>query len=946
MKALSPDSILARLLGKLAASVHRHPCRFFWPQVLLFVVSIAYTVGYLHFDMDQNDLVSGSKRYHHNYLEFEKEFRQQDDLAVVVESENVEKNRQFVERLGARLEAETNLFHNVFYKGDLSMMGPKALLFVPEEDLAGIRDALSADEPFIQKFSQATNLVSFFDLVNTGFRTAKREQNKQTDSLMKSLPVLDEILQQAREGLERDGAPPPPDMTAFFNPDNASYITFNRGKIFLVTAHAPEEAANEAPPVLWTLLKNAVLQNVFHEPVASGDLTGDAIDRMRVLIAETKAEVPGVNVGLTGEPVLDYDQMAQSQEDTSVASIVSLVICTFIFIYGYNETGRPMKALICLVFGLVYTLAFATLTIGHLNVLTITFLPMLIGLAIDFGIHLITRYEEELRHGKTTGEAMNKALIFTGQGIFMGALTTAGAFLAMAFTNFKGIREMGIICGGGLMICLVPMLTILPALLLRGRQNVIDHKTNEDDRRAQIENVWLQRPVWVTVVIIAVSALAATQLHKVNFDYDLLHLQGQKLPSVVYAKKLSSDKSLLYIAVVADNVDEAVALEKQMRELTNIVEDVESTAGYLHQEQGEKLKIIAAIKDTVAPLEFRPPDPRPVDIDALSSTLYSFYGYLGAARADVGDSNPELAGQFLALQNTVQGLRKAMLAGDGTALSEHADKLAEFQRGLFEAFHDTFVALQNQDDRAPLRVEDLPPSLHDRFVGVHGKFLLQVFPKKDVWQRKNQQEFVETLRQVLDPHDTNHPIITGTPVQLFEYESLLKDSYITAAWYSLAAIALIVFIHFRSLMAVVLSLIPVALGTLWLGGLMGFLNMPFNPANIMTLPLVIGIGVTNGIHILNRFAEERTPGILARSTGKAVLVSGLTAIAGFGSLILAKHHGIHSLGVIMAIGIATCMIAGLTFVPALLNLLTRWHPLVKKPGANKTSSAPGSEEPR
>ena len=209
-----------------------------------------------------------------------------------------------------------------------------------------------------------------------------------------------------------------------------------------------------------------MLQNVFHEPVASGDLTGDAIDRMRELIAETKAEVPGVNVGLTGEPVLDYDQMAQSQEDTGVASIVSLVICAFIFIYGYNETGRPMKALICLVFGLVYTLAFATLTIGHLNVLTITFLPMLIGLAIDFGIHLITRYEEELRHGKTTGEAMNKAMVFTGQGIFMGALTTAGAFLAMAFTNFKGIREMGIICGGGLMICLVPMLTMLPVVAL------------------------------------------------------------------------------------------------------------------------------------------------------------------------------------------------------------------------------------------------------------------------------------------------------------------------------------------------------------------------------------------------------------------------------------------------------------------------------------------------
>ena len=137
--------------------------------------------------------------------------------------------------------------------------------------------------------------------------------------------------------------------------------------------------------------------------------------------------------------------------------------------------------------------------------------------------------------------------------------------------------------------------------------------------------------------------------------------------------------------------------------------------------------------------------------------------------------------------------------------------------------------------------------------------------------------------------------------------------------------------HFRSLMAVFLSLLPVAIGTLWLAGLMGWAGVPVNLANIMTLPLVIGIGVTNGIHILNRYAEEGTPGILSRSTGKAVLVSGLTAIAGFGSLILAQHRGIHSLGVIMSVGIATCMIAGLTFLPALLNLLARWRPLIKNP---------------
>ena len=183
---------------------------------------------------------------------------------------------------------------------------------------------------------------------------------------------------------------------------------------------------------------------------------------------------------------------------------------------------------------------------------------------------------------------------------------------------------------------------------------------------------------------------------------------------------------------------------------------------------------------------------------------------------------------------------------------------------------------------------------------------------------------------------------TGTPVQLLEYETLLKNSYVQAAWYSLIAIAIMVLIHFRSLLAVVLALLPVGIGTLWLAGLMGWFDIPFNLANIMTLPLVIGIGVTNGIHILNRFAEERTPGILSRSTGKAVLVSGLTAIAGFGSLILAKHRGIHSLGCMMAIGIATCMIAGLTFLPALLNLLGRSASVDRKTRCQQNIAGTGS----
>src|SRR6185436_16611705 len=141
----------------------------------------------------------------------------------------------------------------------------------------------------------------------------------------------------------------------------------------------------------------------------------------------------------------------------------------------------------------------------------LTFVPMLIGLAIDFGVHLVTRYEEELRHGKSEQDALGKAMVFTGQGIFTGAMTTAGAFIAMAFTNFKGIQEMGIICGGGLVICLIPMMTMLPVLLLKGKQNFMDHKNGDvAASRARIENLWLQRPKTVMAVTVVLCVLAGT----------------------------------------------------------------------------------------------------------------------------------------------------------------------------------------------------------------------------------------------------------------------------------------------------------------------------------------------------------------------------------------------------------------------------------------------------
>src|SRR5437773_6070869 len=675
------DSLAVRVLRWLSNAVYRYPRLFFYPQLLLFIASLFVTAvkPKIQFDTSRDDLVGAEKQYHKNYLRYKKEFLAQDELVAVVESEDMEKNRQFVERLGDRLVQETNVFTDVLYNNDVTMLGKKALLFFPEKDLKELLQPLRDYRPFIQQFVQATNLNSLFRLVNQQFRTAKREENAENESLVKALPAMERIISQASDSLQRPGTPPSPGLTALFNAGKEAeqqiYITFAQGRIFIVTARPRGDELND-----------------------------QAVRRLRELAAQTKAEVPGLNVGITGEPVLEFNEMAQSQHDTAVATIVSLVLVALIFIYGYSESGRPIKATICLIAGLAYTMAFATLAIGHLNILTITFLPMLIGLAIDFGVHLVTRYEEELRHGKTERQALEKAMVYTGQGIFTGCFTTAGAFLAMWFTDFKGIQEMGIISGGGLLICLVPMMTLLPVLLLRGRQNVLDHTVPQAaEKRARLEKMWLERPLLVTGITVGLCLVSLVKAVLVPFDYNLLHMQSKDLPAVVFEQKLidSAKQSVLYCAVIARSLPEALELEAKITNLTSVA-SVDSMARYLSEDQMRKLEVVAGIKKELAPIHFPEVDEQPVGVGELDQTLWFLEVYAAWAISDIQEGeaesgkegNKELIENLKSLRQAIVQFRKRM-AEDR---QEAAIKIAAFQQALFKDIQETFEALKHQDD--------------------------------------------------------------------------------------------------------------------------------------------------------------------------------------------------------------------------------------------------------
>ncbi len=336
---------------------------------------------------------------------------------------------------------------------------------------------------------------------------------------------------------------------------------------------------------------------------------------------------------------------------------------------------------------------------------------------------------------------------------------------------------------------------------------------------------------------------------------------------------------------------------------------------FLTEDQTRKLATLREIKTHIGNIRLPPPDTNAVDTARLDRTLTSLRLVLAFAVGKIKNERGEekLLSELSALRDAVDSLQRAMEENPARA----AAGLTTLQRGLLGDLQETLSLIREQDASGPLTLQDIPVFLRERFISRTGKFLLQVYPRGDVWQRSVQKQFVQELRTV-------DPDVTGSPVQIYEYTSMVKESFQKAGAYAAAVIALMVLLHFRRLGSVLLAFVPVVLGFVWMLGLMTLLHIPFNPVNIMSLTLVIGIGVTNSIHILNRFAEQPHPSIMATSTGKAVLVSALNTIAGFGSLLVAKHQGISSLGAVMAIGTGMCMLASLTVLPAVLHFLNKF----------------------
>ena len=916
-----------RVLLSLATIMIRFPCVVLLTCVVLVGVSIAYTAAQLGFVTSRNDLISGDKRYLQLEKEYVKEFVGIDPFVIVVDPQDVTQGKAFVSRLAEILLQDTAHIKEVFYQIDTSALEGKKLLYLSTEDLQTMSDDLAGSHDLIREITTTPGLNTLFEAINHQVSAAT------VSHLMDNLLGFDLLEEEAEESQENTQAKDTADALEVSPTPQIGFLNSLLQEMDHALARpdyryqspwaeffgGAEDLSNDG----FLVSDNEKFVFMMVEPKESPDSGfnefNDAINVMKQAITTLKPEFPGLDAGLTGIEVLDNDEMMSAQTDTTTASFFTVIGIALLYLIFFKKVRHPVLILSALLVGLAWTMGFVTLTVGHLSLITVFVAPMLLGLADDFGVHFMTRYEEERGQGKDPATALRIVYIHTGPSIIAGACTTALAFAAIVLADFRGVQELGIISSGGILLSLLAMFTFLPALVvvaerLRPWQATVGGRTFLSGIFTGIGGLAEhgRRPLLVMTALLTLGSLVV--LPTVTFDYNLLNLQAHGTESVEWEKRIIANSERASWNALATASTPHQAMQKAAAfEALPVVETVESVASFLPSEQTERLPLVRALQPLLAGLPPSLAVPTPVDVAALSRSLDQI-------RFKVREDNDEWDPDTKPAESELSVARKRL-----RALVDHLHDIPEnearlalhpFQTALFRDFADKWSLLRNNvTPPGPITLADIPPQLKKRFVSRdETKFLLQIYPKDNIREREPLEEFIHQLRQI-------DPDVTGSPVIGYESIRAMQEGYVEAALYALVAIVLVSFGTLRRLGDTLLALLPLGLGMVWTAGLMWLFGLQFNLANLVAAPLIIGIGIENGIHLVHRFREDdkNTPAaLIAGSTGQAVALFSLTTMVGFGSLMVAKYYGIFSMGLLLTLAIGSVLVASLAVLPLLL----------------------------
>jgi hypothetical protein len=878
----SEPSFVAGPLRWMTRGVVRYPLAVLVLGVALTVLAVAIAFHGMGFRTSRLDLLNPDSSYNQLWIEYIDEFGDADDVVVVVEGGSRDQVVPVLQEISDALAREEDLFRAVLHEVDLSRIRSKGLHYLGESELLAIERFLDRVEPIVHgdwaRLKLGNVVAGMFAKLEASAARGMLPDNEavQAEAARFSQSLL-EALQP--EGRYQSPWPEMPCSIATLSELSSEYLLTSQGRMGLV------------------LLQ---LVDADGKGLARGS---EAIDALRRLIARFQVRHPQVKIGLTGLPVMENDEMRSSQAAMTKASLLSLFGVACLFIAGFGGLRHPMMTVTALLLALGWSLGYITLAVGHLNILSISFGVILIGLGIDFGVHYVARYLQIRGTIHRSDEALVETAGGVGPGIITGAVTTAIAFLMAGLTDFTGLAELGVIAGGGILLCCLGALTLLPAMI-----QLYDGPRPHVTFPAPLDlHGWLgplfARPVLLLLVTLLGTAVMATGIGRLEYDHNLLNLQPAGLESVELEQRLldQSDQSVWFALSIAESREELLARKERFLQLPS-VSRVDEIASLFPADDGRKDSIITRIHRRLADLPERPPlipSDRP---DELGRVLGQMERLL--------EGDPRTSRMRRQWEQVRIALRNL-------PLSECYARLAAYQHRMAGDLLSRLYALRAMANPEPPRLSDLPQGLVSRFVGKDGKkSLLQIYSKGDIWDMAAMEKFVAEVRSV-------DPRATGNPLQTYEASRQMKRSYEQAAWLALAAILVVLYFDFRSLRYTLLAMVPMGLGTVQLLGILGLLGVPLNPANMIVLPLILGIGIDDGVHVIHDFRRKGGRYRISPSTASSVVITSLTTMVGFGSLMIASHRGLQSLGRVLTIGVSCCLFTSLVMLPALLAWMTR-----------------------
>jgi hopanoid biosynthesis associated RND transporter like protein HpnN len=897
-------SFLAWPLAWITRQVVRFPTLVLVAGVAAAVLAVFLAVSRLGFKTSRLDLLNPDSSYNQLWIEYINEFGDADDVVVVVEGEDRQQVVPVLEEVSAALAEEDRLFQAILHEVDLSKIRGKGLHYLPESELWGIERFLDDVTPIVEGDWARLTVGNMARGMDARLRQLAAAPNPALEQATHAeLGRLSESLLDALgpEGRYRSPWPEMSGSVATLSELNSEYLLTCQGRMGFVLLQLAEREG---------------------DGFARGS---ESIDALRNLIAQAQARHPETRIGLTGLPVMENDEMRLSQSAMAKASLLALFGVACLFIAGFGGLRHPLMTVAALLLAIGWSLGYITLAVGHLNILSISFGVILIGLGIDFGVHYIARYLQLRGTIRSSDEALVETARSVGPGILTGAVTTAIAFFVAGFTEFTGVAELGVIAGGGVMLCCLGAILVLPAMI-----HLSD--ANRPDRvfPAPLDvHGWLDplfaRPRAVLAITLAGTALLSLGMGRLYYDHNLLNLQPAGLESVDLEQRLltESDRSVWFALSIADSREELLRRKERFLELPS-VQRVEEIASFFPLDDDQKCPIIERIQSRLADLPERPPL--------------------------IPSDSPDQLGQWLAqLQAMVHGtpqaprirqqLDQVRAALRSMPLSECYRRLSAYQHYMAGDLLSRLHVLRSMANPEPPQLADLPQSLVRRFVGKDGKFLLQIYSKGNIWDMDAMEQFVADVRSV-------DPRATGNPLQTYEASRQMQRSYIQAAWYALAGILLTLYLDFRSLRYTLLAMLPLGLGMLQLFGILGVFHIAINPANMIVLPLILGIGIDDGVHVVHDFRRSRGPYRMSPSTATSVVITTLTTMVGFGSLMIASHRGLQSLGRVLTIGVSCCLFTSLVMLPAFLTWISRRRPLPAEEEDDPAATRPAAAQAR